>query len=91
MTGRNHERIPGRDAPPLIGVEEDGTGYAFVVRGWHGEPIGRLPFRTEEDARQAEEAFRSTMARWSPARDDDRVIDFAADWFDRVADWENAT
>ena len=43
------------------------------------EGLRRAALNMMEDAviarRQAEEAFRSTMARWSPARDDDRVID----------------
>ncbi len=66
MSGRNHEQIGGRDAPPLIGVEgEDPGPFYFVVRFWQkadGE-IGRLTFTTLEDAQQAEEALLKQFLR----------------------------
>ena len=89
MAGRGHEGVGGRDAHPLIGVEEDFGRWYLVVRGWQGEIIGRLRCPTEEDARQVEEAFRTAMARFVPSPGW-TTLDEARDWFDRMTDWEDA-
>ena len=91
MPGKNHEQIGGRDTLPLIAVEgEDPGPFYFVVRFWREGDIGRLRFRTREDAQQAEEAFRTMIAGLIP-REGRTTVDEAEEWFDRMNDWEAAT
>lgn len=61
MTGRNHERVPGQDAPPLIGVEESAKGFALVVRRWNGSTAFCRPYRTHGAAVAAEASLRSAL------------------------------
>jgi len=82
MSGNGHEFVQGGDCPPLIGCVETPNGWRFRVTDFHGRIIGSLWFAREEDARQAEEVFRETVARATNGQ----VRDVIRDWFERQAD-----
>lgn len=86
MSGANHEKVPGRDALPLIAVEpDDAGGWVVVVRSWGGSVLVRVAFASYADADDAETDLRAELAD-APAGDVGAVL---ARWAGRELDLED--
>jgi hypothetical protein len=84
VSGSGHERVPGGDAPPLIGCEQTQVGWRFIVRTWDGAVVGSLECRAEGDARMAEDGFRRSMVECANNGGD--VRGWMKTWFDKMSD-----
>ncbi len=65
MAGVGHERVPGADRPPLIGVdvEEGVCGAVLIVRGWkENTEAFRMRCRTRAEAEDHERDLRYELA-----------------------------
>jgi len=87
--GANHERVPGSDAEPLIGVETSDAvfGWSLVVRLFRSsggtKEVFRRTYSHEDDARKAECRLRLEL-RHAPRGDVRQVL---RRWNADIEDW----
>ena len=87
--GANHERVPGSDAEPLIGVETSDAlfGWSLVVRlfcpGGGTQEVFRRTYSQESDATTAEARLRLSL-RYATNGDVRQVL---RRWNADIEDW----